>query len=83
MFNLSGEKLAWCGVAAALIVGGTCLVVWPRQMALLEEAEPGEPPTPTPGWRTRAVGVLMALCGAAVLAAVLGALPPDPDPVLF
>ena len=79
MFNLAGGKLAVCGIAAAFIVGGACLAVWPRQFAEPDGDDAGGPPTAAQVWGIRAGGVLMALGGAALLAVV----PPDPDPVLF
>jgi hypothetical protein len=81
--NLAGGKLPLCGIAAAFIVCGACLAVWPRRFVEPGEDRPGEPPTAAQVWGARVGGVFMVLGGVALLAVVLADVPPDPDPVLF
>jgi hypothetical protein len=82
VFCIAPGQFPLCGIAALFMVFGTCLAIWPRRFAGVDEDHPG-PPTAAQLWGVRVGGVLMALGGVALLAVVLANVPPDPDPVLF
>jgi hypothetical protein len=79
------EKLIWCGVCVAAMLGGGYMTLWPAEAAVQnrDDKDDTSPPTAHEVGFMRAVGVILAVAGAYFLYQILSGAPGAEDPNLI